>query len=60
MSVIQSLEMDWLQAELAAVNAMLAALGDGEDPIGVMQFEYRRRELEEKITRLGSARETDD
>lgn len=48
-------EIDWLQADLAAVEAMLAAMGARDDPIGAMQFEYRRQEIEEDIARLEKA-----
>ena len=50
--MIRNPEIDWLQADLAAVRAMLAAMSAGDDPIGAMQFEHRRREIEEEIARL--------
>jgi len=51
--VIRKLEIEGLQADLASVNALLAGLGPDDDPIGAIQFEHRRKELEEEIVRLG-------
>jgi hypothetical protein len=53
--VIRSPEIDWLKVDSAAVKAMLAAIGAGDHPIGAMQFEYRRQEIEEDIARLEQA-----
>jgi hypothetical protein len=53
MTVIRKLEIEGLLADLASVNALLAGLGPHDDPIGTMQFQHRRRELEEEIARLG-------
>lgn len=55
--MLRKLEIEGLQADLAAVNALLAGLDADEDPIGAMQFEHRRRELEEAIARLGNAQD---
>ncbi|MEQ1883031.1 MAG: hypothetical protein ABL878_18920 [Burkholderiales bacterium] len=58
MPVIQKLEIEGLQADLASVNALLAGLERDEDPIGVLQFEHRRKELEQEIARLGQDQTT--
>jgi hypothetical protein len=46
-------ERDDLEADLADVDAMLANMGEHDDPIGYSQFVARRAELEEALRVLG-------
>jgi len=41
--------MDWLGADLAAVEALLAGRTEEEDPVGWLQFSARREERLEEI-----------
>jgi hypothetical protein len=55
--MLPKLELDALRADLAAVNALLAARTEEEDPSGRMQFESRKREIEQAIRALENAPE---
>src|SRR5579862_4840745 len=48
--MLKRLELDALRADLSAVDANLR--GRTDDPIGVLQFEHRKRELEARIADL--------
>jgi len=41
--------MDWLRADLAAVEALLAGRTEEEDPVGWLQLSARREERLEEI-----------
>jgi hypothetical protein len=55
--MLKKLERDSLTADLATVNALLAARSSETDPIGYYQFSHRKRELEQKLEELGAQTE---
>jgi hypothetical protein len=55
--MLRKLERTGLQADLASVNALLADLSEGDDPIGFAQFAMRRAQIEQALTALGQVGE---
>lgn len=55
--MLRKLEVEGLQADLAAVDALLADLQPQDDPIGHRQFAHRRREIQTALDQLGQAPE---
>ena len=47
--MLKKLQLDGLRADLAAVEALLAARSEAEDPVGWLQLSSRREEIEEEI-----------
>lgn len=47
--MLKKLQLDGLRADLAAVEALLAARSEAEDPVGWLQLSIRREEIEEEI-----------
>lgn len=47
--MLKKLQLDGLRADLAAVEALLAARSEAEDPAGWLQLSIRREEIEEEI-----------
>ncbi|WP_338846118.1 hypothetical protein V8J88_20510 [Massilia sp. W12] len=50
--MLNKLEYEALAADLAAVNALLADRTEDEDPIGWMQYSFRKKELEQKLSKM--------
>lgn len=50
--MLKKLELDALRADLASVNALLASRSEEADPVGWLQFNFRKQELEEELQRL--------
>lgn len=55
--MLKKLRLDGLRADLAAVDALLAARSEAEDPVGWLQFSIRREEIEEEIRASEAAEE---
>lgn len=55
--MLKKLELDSLRADLSAVDALLAARTEQEDPIGWFQFSSRKHELEEALSRVAGSQE---
>ncbi|MHB1055761.1 MAG: hypothetical protein ACYC6B_09940 [Thermoleophilia bacterium] len=51
----RKLELESLEVEIAAVAALLSEAREINDPVGTLQFEQRKKELEEKIIALRGA-----
>lgn len=51
----RKLELESLEAELAAVNAMLSESHEISDPVGTLQYEQRKVEIELEIDSLCKA-----
>ena len=47
--MLKKLEIDALQADLSAVEALLASRTEAEDPIGWFQFSIRKEEIEQAL-----------
>lgn len=52
--MLKKLEHDALAADLVAVESLLASRSEDEDPIGYMQYSYRKDEIEEELRALGN------
>ncbi|MFZ1326868.1 MAG: hypothetical protein WAT67_12760 [Candidatus Contendobacter sp.] len=52
--MLKKLELESLQADLAAVTALLAARTEDNDPVGWMQLSERKADLKEELGRLNS------
>lgn len=50
--MLKRLELDALKADLAAVEALLAARTEYDDPVGWLQFSSRKEELQREITAI--------
>lgn len=50
--MLKKLEHDALAADLTAVDTLLAARSEDDDPIGHFQYSVRKAELEERLSRL--------
>lgn len=50
--MLRKLEHDALTADLAAVESLLASRSEAEDPIGFLQYTYRKEEIEAELRRL--------
>ncbi len=49
---MKKLELDSLRADLAAIDALLAARSEDDDPIGWMHFQTRRNEIVQQLRSL--------
>ncbi|NHZ89963.1 hypothetical protein F2P45_13205 [Massilia sp. CCM 8733] len=47
-------ELDFLAADLAAVEALLASRSEADDPIGFLQYTCRKAAIEEQLQRLSN------
>lgn len=52
--MLKKLEHDALAADLVAVESLLASRSEDEDPIGYVQYSYRKDEIEEELRALGN------
>lgn len=52
--MLKKLELQALQADLASVNSLLGQRAINEDPVGTMQFESRKQQLENKILEMAA------
>lgn len=50
--MLKKLEHDALTADLVAVESLLASRNEDDDPIGFIQFSYRKDEIEKKLRTL--------
>jgi hypothetical protein len=56
--MLKKLEVDALKADLAAVNALLTARTEDDDPVGWLQLSSRKADIENELTQLEAAPET--
>lgn len=50
--ILKKLELDSLRADLSAIESLLAARKEEEDPIGWFQLNSRKKHIEEQINRI--------
>jgi hypothetical protein len=52
--MLKKLEHDALAADLVAVESLLASRSEDDDPIGYIQYSYRKEEIERELRALGN------